>query len=145
MFSKTCEYGLRAVLFVADRSNQNQKVSLATIAQEINSPEAFTGKVLQQLTKHKILKSIKGPYGGFIIEQEKLNQTFLSDIVTIFDGDSIYVGCGLGLKECNPEQPCPLHFKFAEIRKMLKDMLENTSLAFFIDNDAIKSLIFKRH
>ena len=49
-------------------------------------------------------------------------------IVHAIDGDDIYVGCGLGLKECNANQPCPLHDKFVDIRTDLKNMLENTSL-----------------
>ena len=47
MFSKTCEYGLRAVLFIAQESANGHKVSMSTISQEINSPQAFTAKILQ--------------------------------------------------------------------------------------------------
>ena len=122
MFSKSCEYGLRAVMFIAKQSDQGEKVGLAIISQEINSPEAFTAKILRQLTKSEILKSIKGPYGGVIIENEKLKNVRLSDVVNVFDGDSIYKGCGLGLKECNADLPCPIHHKFVEIRNNLKNI-----------------------
>ncbi len=133
MFSKSCEYGLRAVIFIAQQTTQNNKVSLSTISEEINSPQAFTAKILQQLTRNDIVKSIKGPYGGFIIEEEKMN-TRLSEVVSVLDGDSIYTGCGLGLKQCDASSPCPLHFKFVEIRNNLKDMLENTSLKSIADD-----------
>ena len=127
MFSKSCEYGLRAVIFIAQQSTQDTMVSLSTISEEIDSPQAFTAKVLQQLTRSAIIKSIKGPYGGFTIEIEKMNIS-LSEVVRILDGDSIYTGCGLGLKQCDAKSPCPLHFKFVEIRNGLRDMLENTTL-----------------
>ncbi len=133
MFSKSCEYGLRAVIFIAQQSTQNNKVSISTISEEINSPSAFTAKILQQLTRTNIVKSIKGPYGGFMIENEKMD-TKLSEIVSILDGDSIYTGCGLGLKQCDASSPCPLHFKFIEIRENLRDMLENTSLKSIADD-----------
>jgi len=126
MFSKSCEYGLRAVLFIGHKSSEKQKVSLTTVASEIDSPQAFTAKVLQQLTKNKIVSSVKGPYGGFFIEEENMGTILLSDVVNIFDGKSIYTGCGLGLSSCDSESPCPLHFKFIEIRANLKEMLNIT-------------------
>ncbi len=133
MFSKSCEYGLRAIIYIAQQTNLNNKVSLTTISQEINSPQAFTAKILQQLTRNNIVKSIKGPHGGFIIEEDRM-KTKISEVVTLFDGDSIYKGCGLGLKQCDANSPCPLHFKFVEIRNDLKNMLENTTLQVLVDD-----------
>lgn len=134
MFSKTCEYGLRASIYIAQQSMQGKKVSLLTISEEIDSPKAFTAKILQQLTKSGLVNSIKGPYGGFEIEAENLNSIKLSDIVKVLDGDSIYTGCGLGLKKCNEKSPCPLHFKFVEIRDNLKTMLETTTLSSVVND-----------
>ena len=128
MFSKTCEYGLRAVIFIAQQAKTNKKVSISAISEAIDSPQAFTAKVLQQLTKHKIAQSIKGPFGGFFIEEKNLKTIVLSDIVEVLDGNGIYTGCGLGLQQCNDKEPCPLHFKFIQIRENLKKMLENTTL-----------------
>ncbi len=143
MFSKSCEYGLRAVIFIAQQTTQNNKVSLGTISEEINSPQAFTAKILQKLTRNDIVKSIKGPYGGFTIEKEKMN-TKLSEVVSVLDGDSIYTGCGLGLKQCDANSPCPLHFKFVEIRDSLRNMLENTSLKSVADDMTADLTILKR-
>ncbi|PQJ76738.1 RrF2 family transcriptional regulator [Polaribacter glomeratus] len=128
MFSKTCEYGLRAVIFIALESNVDKKVSITAIADAIESPQAFTAKILQQLTKNKIVQSIKGPNGGFFIDDKSLKTVALSNIVAVLDGDAIYTGCGLGLHQCNDKKPCPLHFKFVEIRENLKKMLESTTL-----------------
>lgn len=128
MFSKSCEYGLRAVIFIAEQSSQDTKVGLKVIAKAIDSPEAFTAKVLQLLTKNDIVTSIKGPYGGFMIETSQLKKIKLSDVVSVLDGDSIYRGCGLGLKQCDENSPCPLHHKFIDIRENLREMLEGTTL-----------------
>ncbi|WP_158849662.1 RrF2 family transcriptional regulator [Algibacter sp. L1A34] len=143
MFSKSCEYGLRAVIFIAEQSSKGGKVSMGTISKEISSPPAFTAKILQQLTKSSIVKSIKGPYGGFTIEEPKM-ETKLSEVVSLLDGDSIYNGCGLGLKQCDENSPCPLHFKFIEIRDNLKSMLENTSLRALTNDLSLGSFILKR-
>ena len=127
MFSKTCEYGIRATLFIARESNQDRRTSLKKIAREINSPEAFTAKILQKLVQQNIIKSIKGPQGGFYIETEN-NTTMLAEIVKAIDGDSIMKGCALGLNKCSEDHPCPLHFDFVEIRSGLKHMLETNSV-----------------
>lgn len=134
MFSNSCEYGLRAIIFIAQQTMQNNKVSVSTISEEINSPQAFTAKILQKLTRNNIVKSVKGPYGGFEIEKAKLETITLSNVVVLFDGDAIYTQCGLGLTQCNHNSPCPMHHKFIKIRKELKNMLENTTLLELLNN-----------
>ncbi len=133
MFSKSCEYGLRAIIYIAQQTVQNNKVGLRTISEEIGSPEAFTSKILRQLTRNSMVKSIKGPYGGFVIEEHKLKTT-LSEVVNIFDGDTIYKGCGLGLNQCDANSPCPMHAKFVAIRDDLKNMLESTTLEALVND-----------
>ncbi len=128
MFSKACEYGIKATLYIAQRPAADRRVSLKDIAGAIDSPEAFTAKILQQLARNGIIHSVKGPQGGFEIGEGDLDKLRLSHIVSAIDGDSIYKGCGLGLKECSELKPCPVHNKFKVIRNELKEMLEQTSL-----------------
>lgn len=128
MFSKACEYGIRASTYIALNSLDGKRVSLKEIAEKIDSPVAFTAKVLQQLTKNKIIDSVKGAYGGFEIEVENISKIKLDQIVYAIDGNNVYAGCGLGLKQCNGNKPCPVHDKFEQIRSDLRSMLENTSL-----------------
>ncbi|WP_128331376.1 Rrf2 family transcriptional regulator [Apibacter sp. HY039] len=128
MFSKSCEYAIRATLLIANHSCKNQKSGIKEIAEEINSPVAFTAKILQILTKNKIIKSFKGPTGGFYIEEISLEKIKLSDIVTAIDGDSVFRGCALGLPQCSELTPCPVHDRFKHIREELKQMLTKTSL-----------------
>lgn len=128
MFSKTCEYGIRAVIFIASQSYQNQRVGLKDIAKKIDSPEAFTAKILQILSKSNIIKSIKGVGGGFEIPKEMMKGITLAQIVSALDGDRVFTGCGLGLAHCSEDHPCPMHDKFKSIRNELAFMLENTNL-----------------
>jgi Rrf2 family protein len=141
MFSKACEYGIKAAIFIAVKSEQENRVSLNEIAKEINSPIAFTAKVLQQLTKNGIIDSVKGPKGGFEIDKNKIADIKLSKIVSAIDGDAIYKGCGLGFHNCNENKPCPVHHKFKLIRDDLKQMLETTSL-LDLSNDINNGITF---
>lgn len=128
MFSKACEYGIKATIYITQESLRNRRVSLKEIAEQIDSPIAFTAKILHQLAKNNILDSTKGRSGGFEISKKRINTIKLSDVVFAIDGDSIYEGCGLGLNKCNVNKPCPIHDKFSVIREELKQMLRRTSL-----------------
>lgn len=128
MFSKACEYAIRATIYIAEQSLKNKKVSLKDVATASETPEAFTSKILQQLSRNKIVNSEKGPTGGFSMDQQQLTNVKLSTIVSAIDGNGIYVGCGLGLKKCNEKMPCPVHDKFKTIRDELKIMLETTTI-----------------
>jgi len=128
MFSKACEYGIKASIFIALNSYQGNRVSLKAIAKEIASPEAFTAKILQDLVRHDIINSVKGAHGGFEIAKPQIAQIKLEEIVRAIDGDKIYNGCGLGLHTCDELHPCPVHEKFKDIRNDLKFMLVNTNL-----------------
>ncbi|TNJ44264.1 Rrf2 family transcriptional regulator [Tamlana fucoidanivorans] len=128
MFSKACEYGIKAAIFIATKSYEGELVSPKEISQEIDSPQAFTAKILQALVRHGVVNSIKGAYGGFQIDKNRIATVKLSQIVNAIDGDGIYNGCGLGLHKCDEEHPCPVHDKFKTIRTELREMLEHTSL-----------------
>ncbi|MGB1308861.1 MAG: RrF2 family transcriptional regulator [Oceanihabitans sp.] len=128
MFSKACEYGIRASIFIAKNSYESRRVSPKEISKEINSPQAFTAKILQALVKSNIINSVQGAYGGFEIHKEDIATIKLSHIVEAIDGDSVYSCCGLGLETCDENHPCPVHDKFKDIREGLKNMLENTNL-----------------
>lgn len=127
LFSNTCKYGLRAVLFIAGKSAQKQKVGLKAIAQEIESPEAFTAKVLQLLVRKKVIQSVKGPHGGFYIHKID-NPIYLTRIVKAIDGNNYLKGCGLGLKTCSEAFPCPIHNEYKVIRAQIEWLLNETSI-----------------
>lgn len=128
MFSKACEYGIRATIFITEQSLRDKKVSLKDVAKAIESPEAYTSKILQQLVRNSIIHSDKGPTGGFSMDKQELEKITLSSIVSAIDGETIYIGCGLGLKKCNEHKPCPVHNQFKVIRENLKRMLETTTV-----------------
>ena len=128
MFSKACEYAIRASIFIATKSSQGIRVGIKDVAKEIDSPEPFTAKIMQILTKNGIIDSAKGVGGGFEVSTVAIKTIKLIQIVDAVDGDSIYMGCGIGLKECSETHPCPVHNEFKVIRELLLDMLTSTTL-----------------
>lgn len=133
VFSKTCEYAIRSVFFIAHRTASGNRVGIKEIANGIDSPEHFLAKILQDLSRRGIVQSAKGPNGGFYMDDVALKRP-LSDVVEAVDGSSLFTGCGLGLAYCSETDPCPLHHEFKAIRNQLKDLLEQTRIVDFSEN-----------
>lgn len=127
MFSKSCEYGIRAIIYIASENEKGEKVGISEICKNIEAPEHFTAKILQILSRNKIVSSQKGVHGGFYLDDFQ-KDIRLIDVVTAIDGKALFTGCGLGLKQCSETNPCPLHNKFKAIRNDIKRMLEDTSI-----------------
>lgn len=132
MFSKSCEYAIKAMIFVAQKSNDGLRIGVKEIAVGIDAPEYFIAKILQDLGKKKLVKSVKGPNGGFYMEESN-KICSIADVVKAIDGEGIYTDCVLGLKACSEKKPCPVHFQYKEIKRNLITMLENSTLADFND------------
>ncbi|SIS69262.1 transcriptional regulator, BadM/Rrf2 family [Belliella pelovolcani] len=127
MFSKACKYAINAMIYVATLPEGVQRAGLKEIAQAINSPEAFTAKILQQLVRDELLNSAKGPHGGFEIQGDP-NTITIAQIVGSIDGNLIFTGCALGLEKCSEDHPCPVHHKFKAVRDHLTGMMLTTNL-----------------
>ena len=70
MFSKTCEYAIRALIFIARKSKEGLKVGIKEIAKNTDVPAQFIAKILHELTKQNLVKSLKGPAGGFYLDKK---------------------------------------------------------------------------
>ncbi|WP_312556718.1 RrF2 family transcriptional regulator [Empedobacter brevis] len=142
MLSKTCEYAIRALIYIAQKTKEGNRVGIKDVAKGIDSPEYFIGKILQEMTRKNLLQSTKGPTGGFHLSEANLDHS-LALIVKQFDGDKIFNGCALGLKQCSEKNPCPLHDQFKEIRNNLKQLLESTTIRMLVDKLASKNVFLK--
>lgn len=108
MLSNASKYSIKAVLFLAEKSNEDTKMSVQIIADTLNIPKPFIAKLLQQLSKAKIISSTKGPNGGFFLTEIDKNHT-ICDVIEVIDGPNFFEGCFMGLSKCNDENPCPVH------------------------------------
>jgi Rrf2 family protein len=130
MFSKACEYAIRAMMFIALKSDKGFKVGIKEISSGTSVPEAFIRKILQDLSRKGLVQSIKGPNGGFYLDDISKKRT-VADIVRAIDGDHLFIGCGVGLRNCSEKKPCPLHNEFKVIRKRIQTMLESKTIGEF--------------
>ncbi len=115
MLSKSTEYAIRALVFVQLRNWEQKRPGVGEIAKEIEAPESYTAKILQTLTKNKLMDSMKGRGGGFFFNDNQSNLT-LYDVIHVVEGDASFHKCGFGLKQCNNDNPCPLHEQYKVVR-----------------------------
>jgi Rrf2 family protein len=127
MFSKACEYAIRATFYISIKSIEGSKLNINEIAKEIDSPVHFTKKILQTLSREGIISSIKGPNGGFFLEPSA-KPIPLNNIVKAIDGDDVLYTCSLGLKECSDEFPCPIHHDIKKYKDQLRKIMKEKTV-----------------
>ncbi len=127
LLSKSAEYAIRASIFIVARSQTGHKTGLKEVASAIGSPVFFTAKILQGLTRQKLISSIKGPNGGFYVDPDSRDITLL-DLVQAVDGTDLFTECGLGMKQCSDANPCPIHDQYKPIREQITSMMERTTI-----------------
>lgn len=98
------------------------------IVEQTGAPEAFMAKILQKLVHVGILRSVKGPGGGFEIEPSKGHTLQLSEVVRAIDDDALFSGCALGFPRCDSRKPCPIHHQVEQVRERLKGVLATTRI-----------------
>lgn len=129
MFSKSTEYALRAILYLAQKSSVELKIGITELSAAIDSPKSFTAKILQKLTKDNLLiSSVTGPSGGFYLTDEAKKKSLLH-VLTLLEDEGIITGCILGLKECSEINPCPMHSEYKKIKPQLLAMLDHKTIA----------------
>ncbi|MCH8325313.1 MAG: Rrf2 family transcriptional regulator [Bacteroidetes bacterium] len=131
IFSKKCEYGLQACLYLA-ALNTMEVIPSGEIAKKLKIPKEFISKILQSLTASGLIYSKKGKLGGFSLAKNP-NKIKLIDIVTAIDGLELFERCVLGFPNCSPDTPCPVHDKWGELRTKAYQMLTEETLDAFAE------------
>jgi len=131
MLSNSCKYGIRAVIFIANKQEGQGKVGLKVIGEELKIPVPYLAKILQILSKRKILDSSKGPHGGFSLLIPSKSLT-LMDIVRAIDGEDFFDSCYVTGEKCNFNEPdkgvCLLHNDLRKGKEMLTHFFSDRTI-----------------
>ena len=125
LFSRPCEYAIRALTHIAGSPAGLARAE--EIAQAQDLPLPVLSKVLQELVRKGLLESRRGPGGGFRLSRRS-DLIMLRDIVAAIDGLDHFMDCVAGLKVCSEEAPCPLHNTWKGMRTQILTSLETTTL-----------------
>ncbi len=128
VLSQTAEHALRAVLYLGGR-DADELVSADRIAAALGTPPNYTAKTLRRLTRKGLLRSVRGPHGGFQlrVDPDALSLARLVDAVDerVVDG----AVCLLGDRLCDPGHGCAAHDRWTELQHRMNALMERTTVA----------------
>lgn len=137
IFSRKSDYGLRALMYLAERRARGP-VTLSEIAEQLMIPKAFLSKILQQLSKKGVVRSLKGPSGGFVLAVDPEEVT-LHEILTEIDGPTRVFECFATEADCSLYGDCLMREVFAEVEEKIGEVLARYNLADFHYKDAAET------
>ena len=130
IYSRSAEYAIRASLHLG-RLEDGKCAMAKEIASDEEIPAHFLAKLLQQLAKKGLLKSQKGPSGGFCLRL-KAKDVRLIDIVEAVDGLDHYAKCIVGFPECNDKMGCPMHDSWIALHSRIMDYLRRNTVGSLV-------------
>ncbi len=101
--------------------------SAKELQQKLNIPDKYLRRLLTELSKNDLIKSIQGRNGGYILGRD-LKKIYISDIVDVFETTDIVNSCVLGYEECAFDRNCSMHHVLDEVKEKLRKALTTTSL-----------------
>ena len=124
IYSRSAEYAIRSFVYLA-RIPDGKFAMARHIAKEEQIPAHFLAKILQELTRKGLLRSNKGPSGGFALRVPP-SQIRLLDLVEALDGRA--------LAESLDQAPWTLD-SWRDLHSRIMDYLERNTIA-----DVVKAL-----
>jgi len=131
-------YAMKISLFLAKQDN-NHVVEASAIYTSESIPKRFFFKIIGDLTKSGIVKSIRGRNGGFILGRKAEDINFYN-IIEAMEGPITLSPCLLNFSKCNnTTEYCIMHKKLEDSRNELIHNFESINLKFLIENKNLSS------
>lgn len=129
MLSQTCEYALRAMVWLAYTTDDLMPTS--SLAERTGVPFNYLAKVLQSLAQSNLIVGRRGVGGGYRLARPAEEISML-DVISAISPVERIVQCPLGLDGHGPNL-CPLHRQLDLAAKALIDTFQGVSLANLLD------------
>lgn len=126
LISKTSQYAIQAMIYLATREPEI-KVTAHDIAEQLDMPTTYLSKIMQLLSKHTLVRSTRGPTGGFSLGRAAGNIN-LMQILMVTEGMNFTKECLLGLKECDQASKCPVHDQWQPVKLKITRLLKHQTL-----------------
>ena len=129
MLSKRAKYAIKTLIYLNNQGDSTA-VSAKVIAENEKIPYKFLENILRELRQHRILKSERGPEGGykFLKSPEAIK---IADVIRIVDGPIALIPCVSEnfyekCSECIDEETCRIRRLFGEVRQVMLPILEQS-------------------
>ena len=126
LISGTSQYAIRAVVYVATHG-ADAPVRVGPIAEALDVPRNYLSKTLHLLARSGVLRSVRGPRGGFQLAIPAGRLT-LARVTAPFDelGER---HCLLGRPQCRSSSPCAAHSRWENLSESLQGFFRGTTIA----------------
>ena len=126
LLPQTAEYALRAVLHVAAHEHE-RPVRVDEVASALRMPRNYLSKTMHQLARADVLRSARGPGGGFRLAVPAAELT-IARVVAPFVAQSPR-RCLLGHGICGQVDDCTVHERWAPVGAQIETFFRSTTVA----------------
>jgi Rrf2 family protein len=126
-FTKRADYGLMAIHFIASHG-EDGAVSAKRIAEEFKIPQERLAKILQRLSKKRLITSHNGPKGGYVLTRAA-DEVTVGEVVRALEGPVRIVSCMTVNDDCPQFERCNLRRPVQKIQASISSMLDTMTLA----------------
>lgn len=135
MISRTAEYALRAVVFLAN--NQGQPHTSAQISETTQVPVDYLAKVMRELGRAKLVHSRRGLNGGFTLAADPA-EIHVLDVINAVDPIERIDRCPLGI--AGHTELCPLHRRLDDLIATVERAFADTTVLELVDSPRKRNL-----
>ncbi len=134
--ARESRYALEA-LVVLGSVPTGEMMEAREIAERANLPAPFLSKILRSLAAGGVLRSQRGR--GFALARPP-DRIALGDVLTAVEGhEAIWDTCIFWRSDCDEARPCPLHFRWAEIKPDVQQAMGSVTLADIAAHVALRT------
>ncbi|WP_428568150.1 MAG: RrF2 family transcriptional regulator [Solidesulfovibrio sp. DCME] len=127
------EYAIRCLLYLSQHRDR-PIISRKEIAEAMDIPAQFLGKVAQQLARAGLIAIRQGAHGGYELVAAPEDITLLS-VVESIDGEIFLNDCIHRPDSCDRQAFCSVHLVWERARRQLRDTLAGTTLARLVEEE----------
>ena len=123
--TRKVEYALIAVKHL--KENSENLIPANEISSSYGIPKEILAKTMQKLAKKNIIKSVKGPYGGYKA-MDKSSSTTLNDFFEILEGPTGIMDCYFD-SGCDHLTHCNIRTPINKINDSIRNLFDKLTLA----------------
>ena len=120
-------YALRAALALAEMTKDRELVSISSLAEAEEIPAVFLEQIFFKLKKAELVKSVRGPGGGFAFNRS-LDSLTLREIFDAVGEELTMTFCDRQKNKCSRQSDCIAHRVFDSISGRVNDYLDSITL-----------------
>ena len=125
--SRKIDYGLRAMIYLASIP-ADAVVPFREIARQMAVPEDFLAKILKTLVDHGLVRSTRGPHGGYALDRPSTEVSFL-DVIEAVEGPVAVNVCLDGEDTCDHSTACTMVHVWRQGQDRMLDVYRQTKLS----------------